>query len=619
MSTSTKVKVQEFGRFLSSMIMPNIGAFIAWGFITALFIPTGWIPNEHFAKLVGPMITYLLPLLIGYTGGTLVHGVRGGVVGAITTMGVIIGSDIPMFMGAMMVGPLGGYAIKKFDNLVDGKIKTGFEMLVNNFSAGIIGMILALIALVVVGPIVAYLNHMLGEAVNVLVNNHLLLLVSIIVEPAKILFLNNAINHGVFSPLGLEQSAEIGKSIFFLIESNPGPGLGVLLAYMVFEKQDSIRQSAVGASIIHFFGGIHEIYFPYVLMRPILILALIAGGMSGVFTFTLLNGGLIAPPSPGSIIALLAMTPKGGFLTTIIGISVATGVSFVVSSFLIKYTNSTSSLEEANEQKNSMKSTSSSSNLLQRQPQVIVFACDAGMGSSAMGASLLRGKLKTAGLSIKVINKAINNLSSEDSFIITQNTLTERAKKKIPNAYHLSIDNFMNGKFYDELIIELKTKEASTINSPQENIVAPLGSSNVLNFNNIKLGLASTSKMEAIKYAGQLLVESGYVKEGYVNAMLERESLATTFIGSNTAIPHGTNEAKDEVIESGIVVLQFPEGVNFDGNIANLIIGIAGKNNTHMDILANIANTIQDEEIVKKLIKTKDVNDFIINFNININ
>lgn len=309
MSSDIKIKVQSFGRFLSNMVMPNIGAFIAWGIITALFIPTGWLPNETLAKLVGPMITYLLPLLIGYTGGKLVGGERGGVVGAITTMGVIVGADMPMFLGSMIAGPLGGYCIKKFDAWVDGKIKSGFEMLVNNFSAGIIGMILAILAFLGIGPAVEVLSKLLAAGVNFMVAHDMLPLASIFVEPAKILFLNNAINHGIFSPLGIQQSHELGKSIFFLIEANPGPGMGVLLAYMFFGR-GSAKQSAGGAAIIHFLGGIHEIYFPYVLMNPRLILAVILGGMTGVFTLTILNGGLVSPASPGSILAVLAMTPK---------------------------------------------------------------------------------------------------------------------------------------------------------------------------------------------------------------------------------------------------------------------------------------------------------------------
>ncbi len=313
LSPEAKVKVQNFGRFLSNMVMPNIGAFIAWGFITALFIPTGWVPNETLASMVGPMITYLLPLLIGYTGGKMVGGDRGAVVGAITTMGVIVGTDIPMFMGAMIAGPLGGLAIKKFDAAIHGKVKSGFEMLVNNFSAGIIGMICAIIAYLVIGPAVKTLSTALAAGVNVLVDTGVLPLTSIFVEPAKILFLNNAINHGIFSPLGIQQSEEMGKSIFFLIEANPGPGLGLLLAYMMFGK-GSAKQSAAGASIIHFLGGIHEIYFPYVLMNPRLILAMIGGGMTGVFVNVMFNSGLVSPASPGSIFAVLLMTPKSAFL-----------------------------------------------------------------------------------------------------------------------------------------------------------------------------------------------------------------------------------------------------------------------------------------------------------------
>lgn len=316
-SPDAKVRVQNFGRFLSNMVMPNIGAFIAWGIITALFIPTGWLPNETLAKLVGPMITYLLPLLIGFTGGRLVGGDRGGVVGAITTMGVIVGADMPMFLGAMIVGPLGGWAIKHFDRWVEGKIKSGFEMLVNNFSSGIIGMLLALLAFMAIGPLVEVLSKGLAYGVDVMVQNNLLPLASIFVEPAKILFLNNAINHGIFSPLGVQQAAETGKSIFFLIEANPGPGLGVLMAYMFFGKGNA-KQSAGGAAIIHFFGGIHEIYFPYVLMNPRLLLAVILGGMTGVFTLTLLNGGLVSAASPGSILAILAMTPKGAYFATLL-------------------------------------------------------------------------------------------------------------------------------------------------------------------------------------------------------------------------------------------------------------------------------------------------------------
>lgn len=306
-----KVKAQRMGSYLSGMIMPNIGAFIAWGLITALFIPKGYLPNEHLAQLVDPMIKYLLPLLIGFTGGKMVYGDRGGVVGATATIGVIVGADIPMFLGAMLMGPLGAFAIKQVDRLFEGRIRSGFEMLVNNFSAGIVGGLLTLAAFLGIGPVVLSLNKILAAGVETIVNAGLLPLASLIVEPAKVLFLNNAINHGVLSPVGIEQAADAGKSILFLLESNPGPGLGILLAFTIF-GQGSAKQSAPGAAIIQFLGGIHEIYFPYILMKPVLFLAAIGGGMAGVFTFTLFDAGLVAVPSPGSIVALLIMTPRGG-------------------------------------------------------------------------------------------------------------------------------------------------------------------------------------------------------------------------------------------------------------------------------------------------------------------
>ncbi|GLS92690.1 hypothetical protein GCM10007916_37620 [Psychromonas marina] len=448
--------------------MPNIGAFIAWGFITALFIPTGWIPNEGLSQLVGPMIKYLLPLLIGFTGGKLIGGDRGGVVGAITTMGVIVGTEIPMFMGAMMVGPLGGWAIKKFDAAVHGKVKSGFEMLVNNFSAGIIGMILAILSYYFIGPFVNALSEGLAFGVNSLVEAGLLPLTSIFVEPAKILFLNNAINHGIFSPLGIQQSSEVGQSIFFLIEANPGPGLGLLLAYMVFGK-GTAKQTAGGATIIHFFGGIHEIYFPYVLMNPRLILAVIAGGATGVFTLTMFNAGLISPASPGSIFAVLIMTPKASLIGVLLSVAASASVSFIVASLLMKTQKDTGEdegdkLAEAANQMKDLKNTSAAKGGEINMADVtnIIVACDAGMGSSAMGASLLAKKVKSAGLNISVTNLAINNLPGDVDIVITHKDLTPRAIKQVAQAKHLSLTNFLDSALYDGLVAELVAAQGAS-------------------------------------------------------------------------------------------------------------------------------------------------------------
>ncbi|GEK57512.1 PTS mannitol transporter subunit IICBA [Marinococcus halophilus] len=506
---SIRSRIQKFGSFLSSMIMPNIGAFIAWGLITAFFIESGWTPNENLAVLVDPMIVYMLPLLIGYTGGKIVHDVRGGVVGAVATIGVIAGADIPMFLGAMAMGPLGGITIKGFDKLVEGKIRQGFEMLVNNFSAGIIGFGLSILGLLAVSPIVQGLTTILNGAVDFLINTGLLPLTSIIIEPAKVLFLNNAINHGVLSPIAAEQVASTGKSILYLLEPNPGPGLGILLAFAIFGAGVS-KASAPGAIIIQFFGGIHEIYFPYVLSKPLTILAVIAGGMTGVFTFSLFNVGLTSVPSPGSIFLVAGFAAPGDLVGVLSGVFLSALVSFVVASIILKFSSNTGeTLEESTAKMESMKGKKSSaasalhSNAetaeaseagtgayLNKDVNKIVFACDAGMGSSAMGASVMKDKVKKAGLDIGVTNTSISNIPDDADLIITHKDLTERARQKRPDAEHVSVENFLGSDKYDEVVEDLKQKKgveesssagAATAKAPVNKIIfacdAGMGSS----------------------------------------------------------------------------------------------------------------------------------------------
>jgi PTS system mannitol-specific IIC component len=620
-------QIQSFGRFLSGMVMPNIGAFIAWGLITALFIPTGWTPNENLATMVGPMITYLLPLLIAFSGGRLVAGIRGGVIGAIATMGVIVGVDIPMFIGAMIMGPLGGYAIKKVDQMFEGNIKSGFEMLVANFSAGIVGGALAILAYQVIGPIVLSLNNALGAGVEWIVSRGLLPLASIFVEPAKILFLNNAINHGVLSPLGIQQASEIGKSIFFMLETNPGPGLGILLAYWVFSK-GMVKQSAPGAILIHFFGGIHEIYFPYVLMKPSLLLAVIGGGASGIFTFNMFNAGLVATPSPGSIFAYMAMTPRGNYFGVLAGITISAVVSFLIASFFIKRSADRGEDMQFDSAQNQIRNLKGKDLHTEKSEGVeagekkynadeinkIIFACDAGMGSSAMGASRLRKKLEQAGAGdISVTNKAIEEIPQDAQIVLTHKNLTDRAKKAAPNAEHISIDDFLQTPAYDMLVDRItreKSEESKTKKTSdqvdEKNKDGELGS-DVLKRENIKLGLESIARDEAIKMAGELLYESGYVNEDYIDAMLEREEELTTYIGQGVAIPHGVGAAKKKIKKTGISILQFPDGVDFEGETAYLVIGIAGLGNEHLKVLANLSEMIEDDDNAEKLRTTDDL------------
>lgn len=624
-----RVRVQKLGTSLSNMVMPNIGAFIAWGLITALFIEAGWLPglfdalrdpNGWVAKIggwgayegagiVGPMITYLLPILIGATGGRMIYGARGAVVGAIATIGVVAGADVPMFMGAMIMGPLGGWLMKKADALWEGKIRPGFEMLVDNFSAGILGMFLAIFGFFGIGPIVSSFTRAAGNAVDFLVDNDLLPLTSIFIEPAKVLFLNNAINHGVLTPLGTTQALETGKSILFLLETNPGPGLGVLLAYMVFGR-GAARASAPGAAIIQFFGGIHEIYFPYVLMKPKLIAATILGGMTGVFINVLFGSGLRAPAAPGSIIAIYAQTASGSYLGVTLSVLAATAVSFAVAALLLKTDRATddTDLAAATAEMEALKGKKSAvaGALLTAKPAGpitnIVFACDAGMGSSAMGASVLRKKIQQAGFGdVKVTNQAIANLTDTYGLVVTHRDLTDRARQKTGSAVQISVDDFMNSPRYDE-IVELLGQTNTTAAAPDEpQSEEPGVGADVLDLDSIVLHGNATDAESAITEAGQLLVNAGAVEPAYVAAMHEREKSVSTYMGNGLAIPHGTNEAKGAIKHTGISFIRYPEPIDWNGKPAEFVVGIAGAGKDHLALLTQIAQVFLNKDEVAKL------------------
>lgn len=626
-------QIQQFGRTLSGMVMPNIGAFIAWGFITALFIPEGWWPDEQLARLVGPMLTYLLPLLIAYTAGRNVAGERGGVIGAIAAVGVIVGSDIPMFIGAMIMGPLAGYTIRRFDRMVEGRVKAGFEMLVSNFSIGILGMLLAILGYYVVGSFVTGLTMLISNGAELVIRHGLLPLVSLFIEPAKVLFLNNALNHGIFSPIGIEQARETGQSIMFLLETNPGPGLGVLLAYWLFGRGNA-RQSAPGAVIIQFFGGIHEIYFPYILARPVLILAAIAGSAAGVLFFSLSDAGLVAPASPGSILSVLAMAPKGKTFIVLLGVAISAAVSLLVAAPFIRRTPETEAAHPAGDSavgKLPQSAAGISPHAAGRPVRKVIFACDAGMGSSALGATRFRKRLRDAGISVAVGNSAADHIPADADVVVCQSVLAERIAAAAKSAELIVIDNFLSDPSLDALFSRLKetdpTAEGSGTTSgksapkgtasgsdesdlkPAETASIPKDSdpnSAVLRPENIRIGLPAEPKEKAIRRAGELLVAGGYAEPEYVDAMLRREELATTCLGMGLAIPHGTSDAKERVLHSGIVVLQYPDGVDFGGEKAHLIVGIAGVGDEHLEILARLSASFEDEELLQRLMTATD-------------
>ncbi len=646
-----RLHVQRFGTFLSNMVLPNIGAFIAWGLITALFIETGWITligdalghtggygfvedlgawgsGADGTGIVGPMITYLLPLLIGYTGGRMMYddNIRGGVVGAIATMGAITGASVPMFLGAMVMGPLGGWSMRKIDAIWDGKIRPGFEMLVNNFSAGIWGGFLAVIGFVGAGPFVEEFSKLASNVVNTLVDNGLLPLTSIFIEPAKILFLNNAINQGILTPLGTSEAAEQGKSILFLLEANPGPGLGLLLAFTFFGT-GMAKASAPGAILIQFVGGIHEIYFPYVLMKPILVLAVIAGGMTGVGVNVAFDAGLRSPAAPGSIIAVWAASPPGELVGVTLSVIASAAVSFLVASFLLKLDRSEGDLGAATAGMESMKGKKSiASSALGGSGShtgpitSIVFACDAGMGSSAMGASVLRKKVHGAGFTdVTVVNKAISNLRDDYDVVVTHQDLTARAQQKTGSAVHVSVENFMNSPRYDEIVELVRERNSSAGGHAAQGGVPQQGGAaedagsmgGLLAPESIVLDAPDRTRDQAITRAGELLVEAGAVDAAYVEAMHARETSVSTYMGNGLALPHGTNEAKSAIKRTAISFVRYSDGLDWKGKEVTFVVGVAALGNDHLKLLGRIAEVFLDADQVARLEAATSTDDIL--------
>lgn len=621
--------VQRFGKFLSAMIMPNIGALIAFGFLAAFFNGSGWIPHEGFATIFSAILVYLIPILIAATGGKLIGGERGSIVGAIAVVGAIMSDpDTTMLMAAMIIGPLGGFCIKKFDQAMDGHMPAGFEMLINNFSAGILGMLLAMLSYVVIGPFMNLILAILTAGVNVLVAHSLLPLIAVFIEPAKVLFLNNAINHGIFTPIATAQAADAGKSIMYMLESNPGPGLGVLLAYMFFCEDQKTKQSAPGAVIIHLLGGIHEIYFPYILMNPLVIIGPIIGNIAAIFWYNLTDCGLVGPASPGSIIAYLMMAPRNKIFAVIVGVLIAAAVSFVISSAVIRMAKG-KSLEEAQEEvanrKAEAKGLSAAPAKMKNTEGIkkVVFACDAGMGSSAMGATKFRNRIKALRPDLTVINTSVDNIPADCDVAVVQITLVERAKKSVPDAQMVTINNFLADPALDALFEQLTAESNSTKTeeAPQDSVKnteramseaaeeasIETDKKNILVKDGIKLNLPPVSKEEAIRAAGELLTKLGYVDATYIAAMQEREKLTTTYMGMGVAIPHGTSQAKGTVKKTGIVILQYPEGVDFGDEKAQLVFGIAGIGDEHLDLLSKICGMLEDEDVLETLKTTADI------------
>lgn len=454
--------LRRFGHRLSGMIMPNLSIFIAWSLLSLVAGYTTGNLRLALSEVETIMIRVVLPILIGFTGGKMFEEQRGGVVAAIATVGVIVSTDVPQLFGAMFIGPLAGYTFAKIEQILLPKVKEGYEMLTKNFLAGIVGGLLCCFGILVVALAVESASFWLYQFSSWLIEANLLPLVHVFLEPLKVLFFNNAINHGLLTPLGLEGTSQTGQSILFLLETNPGPGVGVLVAFLLFGPVGQ-RKTAGGATMIQLIGGIHEIYFPFVLMDPRLFLAVIAGGMSGTLVFQIFNVGLSAPASPGSLVAILANAPTDARLAVFSGIFVSFLCSFAIASLLLKRQRGIEPVSMIKMKEEDQVET------VTPNYQQILFVCDAGMGSSAMGASLLSRQLKAVNLEMPVTYQSVHQMKWQPkTLVVIQAELKQLAQKYVPEKDMVSVQNFLEIKsYYPQVLAKLtaSSQEQSSLGS----------------------------------------------------------------------------------------------------------------------------------------------------------
>ncbi|ADO83037.1 PTS sugar transporter subunit IIA [Ilyobacter polytropus] len=580
-----KIKLKKIPEFLSHIIVENIPLFIIIGILN--FFDLGDL-RLFLYKVI-------MPLVIAYTSGAAVEKKYGGITAVIIIGGVLSRYNVDTLLEPVFIGALSGFAIKKYHDFLEKYKFPGFEMLLNNLGVAFISLGLVIILNKVLPFYEGFRTIFYKNIISNLFKTGYLPLYSIIIEPAKVLFMNNFVNHGIFSVLGLSELNEKGKSIFFLLETNPGPGMGLLLAYFFREKEKKKKKEALSNIFIQSIGGIHEVYFPYVLRNLRLILPLILGGMSGIFLFSIFDSGLMGVASPGSIFLITVLTPAQNRLTLLLAVAVSASVTFFLSYIMIRQEDMARDKIKTNESKKLFPDikTDFAQN---KNYNSIYIVCDAGMGSSAMGATFLRRKLEKAGLKdINVGNCSIDKIKSENpDIIIVHRQLLERVKKEVNNAEIVIVDDFLDPKPYD-LLVE-KTKNYKTIKNPttQED--------KILEHSNIELGLKRIKKEEALKKIGESMIQRGYVEPYYLDSIFEREKISNTYLDNGIAIPHGTFEGKVYIKKTGIVIHQYPYGIDFEnGNTAYVLIGIAALEDEHTEIISKIADIVEDEKLAETL------------------
>lgn len=448
-------------KFYSSIIAANLPLFIMLGFISLMFSNSGLFPNEKMALVSQSCYKYLLPTILAYYAGKKIGGESGAFTGAVCGLAISIFSAYTSFIASIFMGTLCGILCRFLKEKIKFDKFTGFEMISKNIFFGAVGVITVSLTYFIFAPIFSYIDLFFSNLIEYLSDVKTLPITTSVIETLKVFSLNNSINHGFLIPAGVENAANFGKSVFFLLETNPGPGLGILLAFYILNKDR--RKYFASCMTVQAIGGIHEIYFPIVLSNLKLLIALILGAMSGNLVFYLLHAGARGAISPGSIITIFLMCTPSDWFAIMLGIATSAVVSCLSACLILEFDAHKSKEVESDD--NTSESIETTSEPVFSLPDFgyvedIVFVCDAGIGSSVMAASMFKKMLIENGLGgISVSSSPVDEIPEDADLLICQKIISTKARNYNEYATIIEVENFMDSNMYKAIIEKIKNND----------------------------------------------------------------------------------------------------------------------------------------------------------------
>lgn len=445
-----KKKIHKIGRFYSSIIMRNMGLFIFTGFLSVLFQEQGWFPGKDIYAISKLVYNIMIPVCISYAGGAKISGQTGGVLAVLAASGMLYGNITSPVLAGMIAAPVGGIVWKHCEKWIRKYAGSSVQMLTKNLLVGALGGILAAGGYYGLSAVLAVIGNTISAGMEFFWTHKLWAGICVFIEPVKVFFLNNVVNHGVLVPLGMQQLQEEGSSVLFLLETNPGPGFGMLAALYIAKKSEKGMYATAMAA--EFVGGIHEVYFPIVLSNLWLMIPLMISSACAGLWFGAVGAGASGPVSPGSIVTILMMSGKNSFLKVAAGVFISAAVSFGISFLVLKF--SEKPLEKQNPEEVIAKKEEK-----QMPVHKIGFICDAGVGSSAMGAALFRRKAAKNDIAdLEVEAYACDQLPDSLDLIVCQKDFRKMLPPKAESMEIFTVDSLLDQAAHDRLLETIRLR-----------------------------------------------------------------------------------------------------------------------------------------------------------------